>query len=230
MRAEVSQAVGTGEVVRRLRDDHLPAVTGGGDPCRAMDVDAHVALVGQQRLARVEAHADADRACGERRLTLARGRERIGRPGESDEEGVALSVDLDAAVASEGVAKHAPVLGQCVGVGVAELVQQLRRALDVGEEKRDGAARKVAHPVKDRAAERLCQGSRRVWRNTARRRGALLVPRQGRRERGYPYVRARPRTQLWGRAVRPGGTDCISPNPPNACGGGAAGARSRRGR
>ena len=45
----------------------------------------------------------------------------------------------------EGVAQHAAVLGQHVGVAIAELLEQLRRALDVGEEERDGAGREVAH-------------------------------------------------------------------------------------
>ena len=56
---------------------------------------------------------------------------------EGDEEGVALRVDLDAAVSRERLAERAPVLGEHVGVPLAELVQEPRRALDVGEEKGD---------------------------------------------------------------------------------------------
>src|SRR2546425_10170488 len=37
--------------------------------------------------------------------------------------------------------------------------------------------------------------SRRVWRNGARCRGAMVVPRQGRRERPYRQIWARPRTR-----------------------------------
>jgi hypothetical protein len=51
-----------------------------------------------------------------------------------------LGVDLDAAVAGERLAQDAPVLRQSLGVGLrAELVQKLRRTLDVGEEEGDGS-------------------------------------------------------------------------------------------
>src|SRR5829696_6778144 len=53
--------------------------------------------------------------------------------------------DLDAAVAAERGTKHAPVLGEDIGVAVAELVQQPGVALDVGEEERDGARWKLRH-------------------------------------------------------------------------------------
>ena len=79
-------------------------------------------------------------------LRLARGFECARRGREGDEEGVALRVDLDAAVSLERVAQDAAVLGQRVRVALrAELVEKPRRALDVGEEKGDGAARKLAH-------------------------------------------------------------------------------------
>jgi hypothetical protein len=136
---------------------NLPAITRGGDPRRPVDVDADVALVGDERLAGMDAHPDADRAVVERPLGRGRGRERIGRAVEGHEEGVTLGVYLDAAVALEGLTQEPSVLGQRLRVGVAELVQQTRRPFDVGEEKGDGAGREFAHHVKDRAARRLCQ-------------------------------------------------------------------------
>ena len=64
---------------------------------------------------------------------------------EGDEEGVALRVDLDAAVAREGLAQDAAVLGERLCVGLApELVQQPGRALDVGEEEGDGSGGEIA--------------------------------------------------------------------------------------
>ena len=105
-----------------------------------MDVDADVALLGDERLAGVEAYSDLDRPV-QRLLCLRRRRERIGGAGEGDEEGVALRVDLDAAVGGERLAKHPPVFGESVCVGVAELLQELRRALDVGEQEGDRAGR-----------------------------------------------------------------------------------------
>ena len=119
--------------------EHLPAVPGRGDPRRAMDVDPDVALVGDDRLARVEPHADADRPVVERRLAVGGGGERVRCARERDEERVALRVHLDAAVPRERLAQDAPVLGQQVRVPVAVLVQQPRRAFDVREEERDGA-------------------------------------------------------------------------------------------
>ena len=52
VQAEVAD-VGAGEVGRRLREQHLPAVAGGGDPRRPVHVEPHVPLVGPERLARV---------------------------------------------------------------------------------------------------------------------------------------------------------------------------------
>ncbi len=59
---------------------------------------------------------------------------------ERDEERIPLGVDLHAAVAGERSAQDPAVLEQGRAVGIhAELVQQLCRALHVGEEKRDGS-------------------------------------------------------------------------------------------
>ena len=50
------------------------------------------------------------------------------------------------AAASKALAQDPPLVGQHLPVVVAELLQQARRALDVGEQERDGAARE-SHPV-----------------------------------------------------------------------------------
>jgi hypothetical protein len=60
----------------------------------------------------VQTHPNADRARGEGLLGLGRRPGRAGRRGESDEEGVPLGFDLDAPVASEGLAEHPPMLGR----------------------------------------------------------------------------------------------------------------------
>ena len=66
------------------------------------------------------------------------------RGSEGEEERVALRVDLDPAFGRARLAHDGAVLGESVGVRVrAELVQELRRALDVGEEEGDGAGREV---------------------------------------------------------------------------------------
>jgi hypothetical protein len=47
-------------------------------------------------------------------------------------------------VMSAGLAYDSPVCCKCLGVPViSQLVQELRRPLDVGEEERDGPGRKV---------------------------------------------------------------------------------------
>ncbi len=75
-------------------------------------------------------------------LPFACSLQRAGRAGERVEEGVALRVHLDAAVSAERLPQHAPVFDQGLVVRLGpELVQQLRRALDVREEERDGAGR-----------------------------------------------------------------------------------------
>jgi hypothetical protein len=92
----------------------------------------------------VHAHAHADRRAAERLLTFTRRRKSVTRAREGDEERVALGVDLDAAVSLERGAERAPVLAQRLGVSVAELVEQLRRAFDVGEEEGDRAGGELA--------------------------------------------------------------------------------------
>ena len=63
---------------------------------------------------------------------------------EREEEGVSLRVDLDAALGRARLAHDPPVLGERLRVGLcAELAQELRRSLDVGEEEGDGAGREV---------------------------------------------------------------------------------------
>ena len=115
----------------------LPAVAGGADPRRAMDVDPDVALLPDDRLAGVDAHADAELrplrpvvAC-ERQLGRDGGRNRVLRAPEAVEERVALRVDLLAPARAELLADDAAVVGERIGVPVAEPLEQLGRAGDV---------------------------------------------------------------------------------------------------
>ena len=78
---------------------------------------------------------------GEGALPGDRSRHRIGCPPEGDEEGVALRVDLVATVSLEGGAEQAAVVLERTGIGLAKLLQQSGRALDVGEEERGRPAR-----------------------------------------------------------------------------------------
>ena len=48
--AKVAQPISADEIARRLRDQDLTAMTGGRDARRPVDVDAHIPLLGEQRL------------------------------------------------------------------------------------------------------------------------------------------------------------------------------------
>jgi hypothetical protein len=118
-----------------------------------VDVDADVPLLADDRLTRVEAHANAEhrlvRPCVPGERTLGGDGRRHGVPGalEAEEERVALRVDLLAAPRGERVADHPPVLGEGVRVAVAERLEELGRALDVGEDEGDGAAVQRRHAL-----------------------------------------------------------------------------------
>jgi hypothetical protein len=109
-----------------------------------MDIDSDVALDRHGRCARVQAHANGDRArCKRfvRRECCCGGA--LGRR-EGREERVPLRIDLDSAVRRERVPEDASMLGERLRVARrAELVQKARRPVDVGEEQGDRAARRV---------------------------------------------------------------------------------------
>ena len=138
----------------RLGDEDLPAVPGRPDPRSPMDGEAGVAPVGGHGLARVQAHANPDLNSlrpvvrHERALTLDRSEEGVARARERDEERVALRVDLVSAVSVERLAEQALMVGQHGAVVLAELLDEPRRALDVGEEERDRAGRGFHHGAK----------------------------------------------------------------------------------
>ena len=145
------------ERARRLRNKHLTAVAGGGYPRRKMHVLADIALPADVRPPRVQAHADADRTDGQRPLALAGGLDRLGPGRERVEERVPLRVDLHAAVARERLPQQPPVVGERLLIRLrAELVQQARGPLDVGEEQGD-VCRKEARETRARIirADRL---------------------------------------------------------------------------
>ena len=72
-------------------------------------------------------------------------RDSFGGARKRDEEGIPLRVDLDARVLRERIPQDPPVLGEEVGICRAVLLEEPRRALDVGEEEGDGATRELAH-------------------------------------------------------------------------------------
>jgi hypothetical protein len=92
----------------------------------------------------VDPHADANRRRRERPLRVGRRVDGVPRTSERAEERVTLRVDLDAAVRLDGLAHEAAVFRERVRVSLAQVLEQARRPLDVGEEQRDRAAEKLA--------------------------------------------------------------------------------------
>ena len=74
---------------------------------------------------------------GERRLRRDPRCDCLGRVGEGDQEGVALGIDLVAAVGGESGTEESAMLGEDLGIAIAEAVQHLGAALDVSEEEGD---------------------------------------------------------------------------------------------
>ena len=66
-------------------------------------------------------------------------RDRVARPGEDEEERVALRVHLDTARRAEGIADDPAMRGQDLAVVVPEPLEELRGVLDVGEDESDGS-------------------------------------------------------------------------------------------
>ena len=106
-----------------------------------------VPLFADHRLTRVQAHADTQHRSvrpgvrGELSLGRDGCRDRVAGAPEREEERVTLCVHLDAVPVAEFLAEDSAMLGDHVGVLVAEPLQELGRALDVGEDERDRAMR-----------------------------------------------------------------------------------------
>jgi hypothetical protein len=80
---------------------------------------------------------------GKSSLRVYGGSERGVRRRESEEEGLALVVDLTAASLFDGLPQDLLMLGEDGSVLLAQLLQEPGRALDVREEERDRPRRKL---------------------------------------------------------------------------------------
>jgi hypothetical protein len=146
--AKLAQPIAGNELCGRSGKDDLAAVPARGDACGEVDVISDVSLLGQERRPGVQADPHLNRPGGERLGELPCRCQRSLRRREGDEEGVALRVDLDAAVAGEGLAQRAPVLRERLRIALcSQLVQELGRALHVGEEEGDRPGREVTPHV-----------------------------------------------------------------------------------
>jgi hypothetical protein len=144
MLAEVAEmSVGAEEVARRPRENDLAAVCRCGDARGAVHVEADVALLSDERLTRVNPDANANGAVAQAVTDLVGSGNGVRGSRERCEERVTLRVHLDSRMPAKSAANNVAVGGEKVRVRVAVLLEQLRRARDVGEEERDGAAREI---------------------------------------------------------------------------------------
>ena len=133
------------------RNDDLSAMGCVGDASGSMHVHAHVMGTADDPLTGVEAHADPHpRALGPivgLKVALGHhgGVDCALRTCEGGEKRVAGGVHLRAVTRRNGAADDAGMFAANLRVGIAQSVHQSSRALDVGEEERDGAARQVRH-------------------------------------------------------------------------------------
>src|SRR4051794_6946067 len=134
------------------------------DAGSSMDVHADVPAAGQERLARVQAHANAHRQLLKGSLPVACGGGGLARSGEDDEERVALGVDLYTFVALEHLPEKisVPLELNCVRTR-ARFGEERGRPLDVGEEKGHGARWARRHT--DRIHSTADSGKRRGGRS-----------------------------------------------------------------
>src|SRR5439155_14492949 len=116
-----------------------------------MNVQPVVGTVAEGRFSRMHPHSHAhlDPAGpfvrGERELSLEGGGGRLACVLEDDKELVAAMIDDVPACLRNRIAQQATVVVEQLGVVVAELSHELRRALDIGENERELAMREFGH-------------------------------------------------------------------------------------
>jgi hypothetical protein len=136
---------------RRLREQHLTAVSRRHHACSLMDIEPDIVSVDEPRRTRMQADAYADRIFlgplmfGERTLRLRSSRYRLGRRLEGNEEGIAFGLPHVASVALESPAEDHTMSRKLRRIPVPQPPKQTRRALDVAEQERDRAARRPIH-------------------------------------------------------------------------------------
>jgi hypothetical protein len=143
---EIAHAgIGTQQRATPPGQDDLPTMGDGTDTRRSMDVESYVPFARYVRLGCVQANSDLDWTVCERALDIPGCGDRlIGAP-ESAEERIPLAVDLNATVTGGRPAHDIPVVLKRLRIAIAEFAEKPRRTLDIAEEERDSARRKVGH-------------------------------------------------------------------------------------
>ena len=138
------------------RQDHLTSVRGVAHALHTVDRHANVAVLGQNGLSAVEAHAYLDRRVAgplgrpEGVLSRRRGRNGALRARKGSEEGVALAVDHHATVIADRPCEEPTMVRHDLAEALApERAQQCCRPLDVCEQEGDRSRRELAGPLPD---------------------------------------------------------------------------------
>ena len=145
VRTEVTHGEIIEQVARRLREQHLASVTRRHQACTTVEVDTDVTLVGSTRLTGVDPHPHVHPRGCKRALRLDCGLHRRPSRRERDQKRVPLRIDLHTAVCGGSLADQVPVIRQRLLLLAPELLQEPSRALNIREQKRDGACRKFSH-------------------------------------------------------------------------------------
>jgi hypothetical protein len=124
-------------------------VANRGDPCALVDIQTHIPLLAQPRLACVQTHAHPDRTPRKRTLSVLGSRHRIGSTAERNKERITLRIHLDPVVRRKRGTQTAAMLVQRIAVTVAELLQQPCGALYIREEQRDDTRGKIPRHRKE---------------------------------------------------------------------------------
>src|SRR5258708_36669156 len=139
------------QVVCRLRQQYLSTMRGLHDPCCIVYVQANIALADQGRLTCMKTHThshyDTFGPGMSNKGTLGSHccQDSLSGPNKNDEETIPLRIDLVTVMLAKSRAQQIAVLAQHASILLAQLLEQVRRPLDVSKEQCDGSCRQLRH-------------------------------------------------------------------------------------
>ena len=157
------------------RDEDLATAAGARDARCPMHVEPDIGAAAEQPLPGMQPHSHADpgalrpRLGGEAALGIDGGGEGLRRAVEDDEKRVTLGQDLGAVMGLPGASPDLTMTLQERRPTGPQRLRQARRALDVGEQERDGSGRELGHAGK-------YAGRRRGGKSRVRRPSSVRYP------------------------------------------------------
>src|SRR6266699_4995767 len=139
------------QITRRLGKQPLATVSSTHNASGVMHVQAHIALRNKNWFTRMQPHAYPHHHAfwpgkgEEGTLSGHRRQDRIGGACKGHKKSVTLRVHLTTVPLVENATQKLSALRQHVGKTLAQLLEQARRSLDVGEEQGDGSCWEVGH-------------------------------------------------------------------------------------